>query len=81
MLGVSPLYGAATNGRTNLVERLVEAGAELELLTELGDTALMGAARYGEHGTVQVGSSLTPDWSTSMSRTVPRNCFTRTLMQ
>ena len=45
------------------VSTLVQAGADLELATVLGDTPLMGTARFGYPHTVQVGSALFPGGS------------------
>ena len=59
-LGVSPLYGASTWDRTEVVEMLVQAGADPELTTVWGDTPLMKAAHSGYPDTVQVGPSSLP---------------------
>ena len=45
------------------VSTLVQAGADLELATVLGDTPLMGTARFGYPHTVQVGSAFFPGGS------------------
>ena len=59
-LGVTPLYAAASWGHSDLVETLFQAGADLELHTVLGDTPLMGSARFGYPNTVQVGPARPP---------------------
>ena len=47
--GVSPLSVACTNGNAAMVKLLLEAGADAEYPLPGGETALMSAARTGQH--------------------------------
>ena len=50
---VTPLIGAALEGRTAMVDKLLAAGACVNSQCSRGATALLGAARFGYHDTVQ----------------------------
>ena len=58
ILACAALRGAARNGHTDVVEYLVEQGADVNFVDWRGDTALRGAARYGHLAVVEflVGS-------------------------
>ena len=47
--GKAPLYFAAENGHTGLVDHLLGAGADVHQADKLGLTALHAAARLGHH--------------------------------
>ncbi|MEN6545687.1 MAG: ankyrin repeat domain-containing protein, partial [Armatimonadia bacterium] len=46
-LGRTPLYQAAANGHTEIVELLLESGAQVNAKTDAGDTALGEATAQG----------------------------------
>ncbi len=51
--GLTPLHMAAVSGSPDLVQALVQAGANLEVRDNYGLTPLHGAARYGSPDLVQ----------------------------
>jgi ankyrin repeat protein len=51
--GVSPLYLAAANGNSGMVEMLLKAGADANAALPEGETVLMVAARTGNVGVVK----------------------------
>ena len=54
ILACAALRGAARNGHTDVVEYLVEQGADVNFVDWRGDTALRGAARYGHLEIVKI---------------------------
>ena len=70
--GSTPLMHAAEQGSSDVVEILIEAGADVNMCDKIGITVFMIAASHGDEDCIQTLIAAGADVNKKMTKALPR---------